>query len=66
MINASMHREGDGWVVSEYDPRVRCCRTRKVSTHSQARAAVGEANCRHRADGKCQIRSHQHPPIEAE
>lgn len=57
---ATMYRQGQGWIVSSWDERVNCYRLSGELSYWQARQQMGEGNCRHAADGKCQIASHQH------
>ena len=57
---AYMYRQGQGWIAGTWDESVKCYRLSRELPYFTARAAVGEANCPHKSDGKCQAPSHQH------
>lgn len=57
---AYMYRQGTGWIVVVWDPKMACLRESGPMYYWDARITVGTANCRHATDGKCDVKSHQH------
>lgn len=53
-----MRAQGNGYIVCHWDDTVQCYRESGEVTYWQARADVGEANCRN--PSKCKIVSHDH------
>lgn len=56
----TMYKQGNGWIVSSWDDSVKCFRDSGEKSYWEARNWVGEDNCPHKSDGKCQVASHQH------
>lgn len=59
-MKSYMYRQGKGWIVGTWDQRVGAWRLSHEMSYWVARQCVGEDNCRHKNDGKCNKVTHDH------